>query len=103
MKLTHPFRCAVAIIAAAFVLPGCSTSQPGVTIVDFRPIPLAEASPELAALFAADAAPRYVSLGAGDALGRAVYVNNIILAARMRSENDPSALADVPDDDGQTP
>lgn len=86
-------------LLAGVVLTGCSTSTAPVTLVDFQPIPLEVAAPELAAAFAGSAPPVYVSLGAGDALGRAVYVNNIILAARQRTENLGTAVADVPTDE----
>lgn len=86
-------------LVAIAVLGGCSTSPAPVTLVDFQPIPLEEAAPALAAALGSSAAPTYVSLGAGDALGRAVYVNNIILAARQRTENPASTIADVPIDE----
>lgn len=90
---------AATCLLAGATLTGCSTSTAPITLVDFQPIPLEEAAPELAAAFGVSAAPAYVSLGAGDALGRAVYVNNIILAARQRTENLGTAIADVPTDE----
>lgn len=94
---------AASCLMCSAICAGCSTGPASVTLIDFQPIPLAEAAPELAAAFGTSAGPTYVSLGAGDALGRAVYVNNIILAARMRTENAASAIADVPADDSQSP
>ncbi len=90
-------------ILAAACLTGCSTASPPLTFVDFQPIPLEEAAPELATLLGSTRAHQYVSLGAGDALGRAIYVNNIILAARQRAEKSDAVIADVPTDDSQNP
>lgn len=93
----------LAALVAAAALTGCSTSEPAVTFVEFQPIPLEEAAPQLAALFETRTGPRVASLGAGDALGRAVYVNNVILAARMQAEQAAHSLADVPVEDAQLP
>jgi hypothetical protein len=97
MRLNRTFAASCLLIGAT--LTGCSTAPTPVTLIDFQPIPLEEAAPELAVALRGAGAPTFVSLGAGDALGRAVYVNNIILAARLKTENLGSAVADVPEDD----
>lgn len=95
---------------SALALPACSTSSAPQTIVDLHAIPLSEAAPDLAALFGpsislqASSSPTLLTLGAGDALGRAVYISDILLAARLhQSENHDPTFVDVPLTDDQTP
>lgn len=102
-----PRRSPISILATlslfALALPGCSTTSAPESIVDLNPIPLSEAAPDLAALFGpsislqASSSPTFLTLGAGDALGRAIYISDILLAARLRqSENEFSTFVDAP-------
>ncbi len=110
MRLNRNISFPALLTLSALALPACSTSSAPQTIVDLHPIPLSEAAPDLAALFApsnsleASSAPTLLSLGAGDALGRAVYISDILLAARLhQSENHDPTFVDAPLTDDQTP
>ncbi len=97
------FRALAGLAAAAVLAGGCSGYQPRrMTFAGFYP-----ARPALAGnpLAAGDGQPRFAiaTLGAGDALGRSIYVNDIVLAAaieiqqRREGVDRPAAtVADAP-------
>jgi len=71
--------CSSAAIALAGLTTGCA-SQPERHVMYFRP-----------------AEPWAVTtLGSGDALGRQIYANDVMLAARLKAERRGTATVDVP-------
>ena len=110
MRLNRNISFPALLTLSAITIPACSTSSAPQTIVDLHAIPLSEAAPDLAALFGpsislqASSSPTLLTLGAGDALGRALYISDILLAARLRqSENEFSTFVDAPIPSDDTP